>query len=217
MPIRLALAGERRSVLDRLTQICSLERDFEVVAQATTGKQALRAVQRYCPDILVLDMRITDTSAPTVLRRAGGGSFGTRSVILIEAEGDSVLEAIRLGACGVVPSDMAPTLLVKCIREVHAGGKWFERDFAVRTLVKLAMQNAGTAEVAQVLSRRELDVAHLAGKGMRNAHIAKKLSITEGTAKLHLHNVYEKLKLSRRAGRAPRWALKEYLQAKGLG
>jgi two-component system nitrate/nitrite response regulator NarL len=196
MPIRLALASKHRRIVDRLAQICS-EPDLNIVARASTGKQVLQAVDRHSPDILVLDMHTPNSDAQSVLRRMERGRLLTRTVILIESDGDGALDAIRLGACGVVPMNIASTLLVKCIRGVHAGGRWLERGFAIRAVDKLLEQNArnaSTSEAARVLTRRELEVARLIGKGLRNADIAKKLSITEGTAKLHAHNVYQKLK-----------------------
>jgi DNA-binding NarL/FixJ family response regulator len=211
MPIRLAIAAYDRSVLDRLAQICSLERDFKIVARATTGKEAVRAVPQFWPDILVLDMRIRDPDALAVLRRIQKGSVRIRTVILDEADSDAAHEAIRLGVRGVMLMEKAPRLLAKSIREVDAGGKWFERDYAIGVLDRLLTRQAGEAAVGQVLTRRQLEVARLSTTGLRNVDIAKKLSITEGTAKLHLHHVYEKLKLNGRA------SLKEYLQSIGLG
>jgi DNA-binding NarL/FixJ family response regulator len=137
MPIRLALAGEDRRTLDRLTRICSRERDVAVVARYSTSRQTLQKLAQHRPDILVLDLSIRNADALNVLRHSEGKGLPTRCIILIDVEDDSALEALRLGACGVVPMHLAAKLLVSCIRDVHAGTKWLERHFAIRILDKL--------------------------------------------------------------------------------
>jgi DNA-binding NarL/FixJ family response regulator len=216
MPISLVLAGEHRCAIDRLSRICDSESDLEVVAEAFTGTQTLRAVRRWSPDIAVLDMSIRNPGPVPVLRSGAGTSLSTRYVVLVDVEGDLVFDVIRHGAQGVVPVMLAPTLLTKCVREVHAGSKWFERGLATRAIEKLSVRPGPRQEAANVLSRRETDVARLAAQGLRNAQIAATLSITEGTAKLHLHKIYQKLDLARRPGRSPRWALREYVQVNGI-
>ena len=81
---------------------------------------------------------------------------------------------------------------------------------ATHAVEKLLQREAGTHDVAKALTPRELQIARMTVKGMPNKAIAEKLSITEGTAKLHLHHVYEKLKVS------GRMALVQYLQNRGL-
>lgn len=216
MPISLVLAGEHRCAIDRLSRICDSESDLEVVAEAFTGRQTLRAVRRWSPDVAVLDMSIRDPGPVPVLRSVAGTSLSTRYVVLVDVEGDLVFDVIRHGARGVVPLMLAPTLLTKCVREVHAGSKWFERGLATRAIEKLSLRPGPRYEAARLLSQREIDVARLAGQGLRNAQIAARLSITEGTTKLHLHRIYAKLDLGRRPGRSPRWALREYLQANAI-
>ena len=125
-------------------------------------------------------------------------------------DNDEVVQAIRLGVHGVVLKDLAPRLLLQCVRAVHAGGKWLEKGYATQAVDKLLEREAGMQDVAQTLTPRELEVAHIIAKGMHNKAIAKKLAISEGTAKLHLHHVYEKLDVDGRVG------LMQYLQSKGL-
>jgi two-component system NarL family response regulator len=216
MPISIVLAGKHRHALSRLSRICHSESDLEVVAQASTGAQALRAVRQWSPDVAVLDMGIENPGPVPVLRRTAGASFGTRYVVLVDTEEDLVFDVMRLGAHGLVPVLLAPALLAKCVREVHAGSKWFERDLATRTIERLCAQGGSRRQANGVLSDRELAVARLAGQGLRNAQIAARLSITEGTTKAHLHRIYEKLRLGGRRGRSPRWALRDYLHANGV-
>ena len=134
MPIRVGLLGKDRQTRDRLIRICSREADVEVVACYTTSRQTLQELALHRPDILVLDMRLRNGHALNVLRHSGDSGLSTRCIILTNSKDDSAVEALRLGVCGVVPLHMATKLLVRCIRDVHAGRKWMEAHFAIRTL-----------------------------------------------------------------------------------
>jgi DNA-binding NarL/FixJ family response regulator len=103
------------------------------------------------------------------------------------------MEALQLGARGVVLKEMAPELLIRCIRTVHAGGRWLEDDFLSRAIEGLLDRDgiAGTGRLA--LSAREMEIVRLAATGHHNRDIAEALHITEGTVKVHMHNIYEKL------------------------
>ena len=210
MSIRLVVADDHPVVLDGLKQVFSFEPDFEIVAQARNGDEALDAVRQHHPDIAVLDIRMPGRDGLAVLREITREKLPTRVVILTAAGQDDVFDAIRMGVRGVVLKDMAPRLLVHCIREVHAGRRWLENGYATHAVEKLLQREAGTHDVAKALTPRELQIARMTVKGMPNKAIAEKLSITEGTAKLHLHHVYEKLKVS------GRMALVQYLQNRGL-
>jgi DNA-binding NarL/FixJ family response regulator len=146
----------------------------------------------------------------SVLRDMGRERAATRTIVLTAAEDEQVHEAIRLGAHGVVLKSMAPGLLVRCIREVHAGRRWLERNSATQTLELMLRREAGMRSVRHALTPRELEIATMVGNGMRNKAVASRMSITEGTAKLHLHHVYRKLNVDGRIG------LIRYLQRKGL-
>ncbi len=210
MSIRLVVADDHPVVLDGLTQVFSFEPDFQVVANARNGDEALEAVRQHHPDVAVLDIRMPGKDGLAVVREMTREKLPTRVVILTAAGQDDVFEAIRMGVRGVVLKDMAPKLLVHCIREVHAGRRWLENGYATHAVEKLLQREAGTRDVTKSLTPREMQIAQMTAKGMPNKAIAEKLSITEGTAKLHLHHVYEKLRVS------GRMALVQYLQGRGL-
>ena len=210
MSIRLVLADDHPIVLDGLTQLFSVEPDFEVLARAGTGEQALQAVRKHRPDVLVLDIRMPGKSGLDVIREMNADKLPTQIVVLTAVGRDDVFEAIRLGVSGVVLKDMAPRLLVQCVREVHSGRKWIEKEYAAHAIEKLLEREASTQDISRTLTPRELEVARMTAKGMHSKDIAEKLAISEGTAKLHLHHVYTKLKVDGRV------ALMQYLQSRGL-
>jgi DNA-binding NarL/FixJ family response regulator len=126
-------------------------------------------------------------------------------LLTISLSEDQMLEALRLGVRGMVLKEMAPKLLIDCIRKVHAGERWFEKES-----LGLALDRLMGAAGAAVLTPRETDIVRMVAGCLRNKEIATSLSITEGTVKIHLHNIYEKL------GVDSRIALTLYAQKQGL-
>jgi DNA-binding NarL/FixJ family response regulator len=199
MSTRLVLADEHPIVLDGMENLFLLEKDFKILARCTTGEEALCAVRSYRPNILVLDVRLPVKSGFDVLREIATHKIPTRSVIFTAAlNEDEMLEAIRLGASGIVLKEMAPKLLIRCIKKVQVGGKWFERESSARALQKLTERESTMRLGYEVLSFRQLQVVRMIAGGLRNKDIAKKLFISEGTVQIHLHNIYDKLDLKSR-------------------
>jgi len=211
MAIRLVLADDHPVVLSGLVSLFSQERDIEVVACASNGNEALKATRQFSPDILVLDLRMPVRNGVEVLDEMKRATLSTGVVVLTAIENEEVLAAIRLGARGVVLKDMAVRLLVECVRVVYSGGTWIEKSIASRALNRMLQHESGTGEMAKNLTRREIEVARMIADGLPNKHVATRLAITEGTAKLHLHNIYSKLNVSGRVG------LVRYMQRHGLG
>ena len=197
--IRVALADDHPIVLDGLEQLFRLEPDINVVARCRNADEALRAVRTASPDVLVLDLLMPGGGGLDLLRAMGDKDRRTRIILLTAViDDDQLLEAIRLGAQGVVLKDMAPQLLVEAIREVHAGGQWLEQGLGGRALRRLLSREKRASEAARLLSSREREIVRLVAAGLRNRAIADRLSISEGTVKVHMHNIYEKLDVNGR-------------------
>ena len=211
MPIGLVLADDHPIVLDGLEHLFRLEQDFKVLARCRDGEETLQAVRKHRPDVLILDIRMPGKGGLAVLREVKKEKLPTRVVLLTAAldEADA-LEAIRLRVSGVVLKEMAPQLLVKCIRKVHAGGQWLEKRSFGRALETMLRREAGARQIAGVLTPREMEIVRLVASGLHNKEIAGKLLISEGTVKIHLHHVYEKLHVDGRL------ELTLYAQDKGL-
>ena len=210
MPVRLVTADDHPIVLAGMVDYLSSEPDFEIVAQVRNGIEALKAVRGLRPDVLVLDLRMPIMDGLTVLREMKGERTPTKVVVLTAVENDDVVEAVLLGARGVVMKDTAASDLVQCVREVAAGRKWLQNVVATRTIERLLERKSGVGATTDLLTRREAEIARMVAEGLPSKAIARKLSITEGTAKLHLHHVYEKLGLNGRI------ALLRYIQQHGL-
>lgn len=209
--IRLILADDHPIVLDGLVQLFRVEPDFEVVARCRDGEEALREVRAHRPDVLVLDVRMPRCDGLEVLRTLRQEEIPTRIVLLTAAvEEEQLVEALRLGVGGVVLKEMAPHLLIEAVREVHGGGSWLDKGSVSRIVTKLLHQDESRREAAGLLTPRELEIVRMVARGLRNRAIAEELLISEGTVKIHLHNIYQKLAVDGRL------ELAVYAQAKGL-
>ena len=199
MPITLVLANHQPIVLHGLTELFAREQDFFVLASHTNSAETLESMRRHRPAVLVLGVSPPATDGLTVLREMQEENLPTRAVVFAEGGIDEqeIGEAIRLGACGVVLKEMAPRLLLQCIRKVHAGGEWFETR-SIGHLVGRIRQGDATRKRAEALTRREIEVMQRVAQGLSNQAIAQSLSIVEGTVKAHLHRIYEKLSVRNR-------------------
>jgi DNA-binding NarL/FixJ family response regulator len=197
--ISLVLADDHPIVLAGLENMLRRERDCRVVASCVDGVEAMRAITRHCPDVAVLDLRMPRMDGLAVLRQIQKEKLATRTVLLAAVlEDDDLVEAVRLGVRGIVLKEMAPTLVVQCVREVHAGGQWLEKRSVSQAIEKLIRREEATRDMAKILTPRELQIAGAVASGLRNKEIADKLGIAEGTVKIHLHVIYEKLKIDGR-------------------
>jgi DNA-binding NarL/FixJ family response regulator len=214
MPIiKLVLADDHRIILDGLAELFTQEPDCAVLACCTTGGEALQAVRKHRPDILVLDLRMPGKDGFAVLRGLQKGRLAVKVVVLTaDLDDEEALEAIRLGVRGVVLKEMAVQQLVQCVRKVYRGGDWLEKNSVKRALESLLRQEArGARQDSALLTAREKELVRTVAQGLRNKEmIARELSISEGTVKIHLHNIYEKLSVK------GRMELAMYARDKGL-
>ena len=194
MPITLVIADDHPLILDAMENLFRLEKDLKVVARSLNGDEALNAVRRHQPDILVLDIQMPAKDGLVVLREMRKEKLPTRVVILTATLGEEGLaEAVSLGVRGFVLKELAPKLLVQCIRKVHAGELWLEKRSVTSALEQLLWRQTKKNGTAQTLTPREIEIIKQVAAGLRNIEIGKKLFISEGTVKMHLHNIYQKL------------------------
>jgi DNA-binding NarL/FixJ family response regulator len=147
----------------------------------------------------VLDLRIPGKDGLTVLRELKKDELATNVVLLTAAvDEEELAEAVSLGVRGLVLKELATKLIVQCLRHVHAGELWLEKRSVSNALEKLLRREAGRVEVAHVLTPREIEIVKQVAVGLHNTEVAKSLFISEGTVKMHLHNIYGKLRLDSR-------------------
>ena len=193
MPIRVVIVDDHQIVLHGLQQLFSRHGDFEVLQCCSTGASAIDAVLQTRPDVLVLDLRMPDLSGLAVLRTLTEKKAECRSVLLTAAvRDDEVMEAVKLGAMGLVLKESQPEVLLDCVRKVARGEQWIERETVTRAFRNYVARESSARDTA-ALTPRETEIVRMVSQGLRNKAIGDRLSISEGTVKVHLHNIYEKL------------------------
>ena len=193
MPIRVVLVDDHPIVLQGLQHLFERQSDFEVVSCCHDGAAALDAVRTERPDVVVLDLRMPGASGLDVLREISNERLPCRTVLLTAAiTEEQVLEAMKLGAAGLVLKESSPDALVSCVRRVHQGEQWIDRDTVARAIRTVLDREAAAREASLMLTPREIEIVRMVAQGLRNKVIAERLSISEGTVKVHLHNIYDK-------------------------
>jgi DNA-binding NarL/FixJ family response regulator len=194
MPIRLTLADDHPVVLQGLQRLFETQHDFNVIACCGGGDGALESVRNARPDVLVLDLRMPGRSGLDVLRAMAAEKLPCRTVLLTAAiTDDDIVEAVRLGVKGIVMKESPPDTLVDCVRRVARGEQSIEQDTLAKAFGRVLRREAAARDVARTLTPREIELVKMVALGLRNRAIAERLQISEGTVKIHLHNVYEKL------------------------
>ena len=193
-PIRLVLVDDHPIVLDGLQRLFDSHSAFQVVRCCSNGDAALAVLETEPVDVLVLDLRMPGKSGLDVLRAISSKDLQCRTVLLTAAlRDDDIVEAVRLGASGVVLKESSPDSLLECVRRVHNGEQWIDRETLARAFGRVLQREAADREVGKTLTPREIEIVRMVAQGLRNKVIAERLSISEGTVKIHLHNIYDKL------------------------
>jgi two-component system nitrate/nitrite response regulator NarP len=172
--------------------------NFKVVATAASGKEVLDSLASTRPEILILDIRMPERSGLDVLRTLRGRG-DMRPIVLLTGSIDdqNAKEAIDLGVNGLVIKASAPRDLPACLDTVMKGRRWFDQEVMQRAM-DFAQAPAAEQNPLDQLSPRERGIALLVQRGLRNREIADELGLTEGTVKVHLHKIFEKLDIRSR-------------------
>ena len=194
LSIRVVLADDHPIVLQGLEQLFARSPDFYVARCCATADEALAAVREEHPDVLVLDLRMPGKNGLDVLRTIAQEQLRCRTVLLTAAARDGeVVEAVQLGAQGVVLKDAQPDALLDCVRAVNRGERCIDSGMLERAAASAAKGVTPRVSNPQPLTPREVDIVRMVAQGLRNKVISERLAISEGTVKVHLHNIYEKL------------------------
>jgi two-component system nitrate/nitrite response regulator NarP len=175
---------------------------YELLGRARSIAEASREIARLKPDLLLLDVNLPDGSGLDVLRRVSR-SRARPAVILLTAGMDDaqLLAAADLNPEGMVLKTSDPGLLTECMDAVVAGKRWIDPEIADRT-----RQAEERAASAPPLTRRERELIELVRQGLKNRDIAAELGVTEGTVKVYLHAIFDKLQVENRTELALRAA-----------
>jgi two-component system, NarL family, nitrate/nitrite response regulator NarL len=204
MPIRLVIADDHPIFRDGLRRLLEAEPDLKVIGEARDGAEAVKLARQLKPDIMLLDLAMPKHPGLEALRELSNGGANSVRVILLTAaaEKKEIVEALQLGARGVVLKDSATQLLLKAIHTVMAGEYWVGRESVsnlvqyLRTLVQASGEDAKQRKFG--LTPRELEIVSAVVAGFANKEIAEYFKISEDTVKHHLSNIFDKLGVSTR-------------------
>jgi DNA-binding NarL/FixJ family response regulator len=202
--VRIVIADDHPIFRDGLRRLLEAEPDLKVLGEASDGAEAVKLARQLKPDILLLDLAMPKHPGLEALRdlATGGGSPVRVILLTAAAEKNQIVEALQLGARGVVLKDSATQLLLKAIHTVMAGEYWVGRE-SVSNLVQYlrALMQSSSDEARQRkfgLTPRELEIVSAVVAGYSNKEIAEYFKISEDTVKHHLSNIFDKLGVSTR-------------------
>jgi len=194
------LVDDHPVLLRGLADLIDLEAEFKVVGSTSEPRKAFEMIDRLKPDIAVLDVNMPDVSGLALLRRIRSADLPVRAVFLSAMLTDShISEALENGVWGLLLKESAPDTLIDCLRHVAAGHAWLPEELAARA-------DRGRYDEVKpgldALTPREMEIAGHACRGLSNKLIARELGSSEGTVKIHLHHIFQKLQIGNRTALA---------------
>ena len=207
------LLADDHPMIRTAIEVLLRDTDYEIVATAGSGEEALQRVAEVRPDILLLDLSMPRGTGMDVIRSLHSNGGAPHVIVLTAAIDDSsLIEAGTLGVRGMVLKKSDPAYLLECLDRVQAGGTWIDPELSARTQ---ELNEAYGERQRPSLAPRERQLIRFVRQGLRNREIAKELGVTEGTVKVYLHTVFEKLGVSSRtelAIRADEFLAESYLK-----
>ncbi|MGA2611163.1 MAG: response regulator transcription factor [Terriglobia bacterium] len=201
--IAILIADDHPVFREGLRKLLEAEPGFRVLGEAADGEQTLKLARQLEPEILLLDIRMPKLSGLEVLRELKPLLIQPRTIVFTAAvEKDQIVQALQLGARGIILKHSATDVLFEGIRCVKAGQYWVGHE-SVSDLVQALLEFRPGPEAAERrqgfgLTPRETGVIALIVAGYSNKDIATKFAISEHTVKHHLTNIFDKLGVSNR-------------------
>ena len=215
-PARLLLADDHDLVRDGFHRMLGREPDLEVVGEASNGREAVELCRSLRPDLVLMDVRMPEMDGLEATRTIKAERPEVSVLVVSTHENpDYLFEALKAGAAGYVLKDAPKRRLVDAVRRVLNGESPLNQELAARLIQRLAKEMAArpaqpaptthpptakppAAATAGELTPRELEVVGLLAWGWTNPQVAQALTISRGTAKVHVERIIRKLGVSDR-------------------
>lgn len=199
MTVRIAIADDEALVRGGFRAILDSEPDFEVVAEAADGRQALAAVERFTPDVILMDIRMPELDGLAATRQLRVTHPQARVLIVTTFDLDEyVYDALQAGAAGFLLKDARPTELIAAVRAVASGDALIAPQVTRRLIEAFVAARPAVAPGdarLDALSGREREVLLLLARGLSNREIAAAMNLGEATVKTHVAAVLAKLEV----------------------
>jgi len=198
-PIRIVIVEDHKVVREGLRMLIESQDDMVVAAEAGTAEEAMAAINREKPDIVMLDLDLGGVSIVNRVPEIREASKGTRVLVLTGIRDPELhVRALRLGALGLVMKDQAGSTVLKAIRRVHDGEAWIDHSLTASLVLDISTEEKKRAyETAKIttLSKREREIVTVLCEGLNNKQIADRLFISEATVRNHITSILAKLEL----------------------
>lgn len=198
--IRIVLADDQPFIRKGLRYILDIQKDMQVVGEASTGEEAVDITLRNVPDIVLMDIRMPGGTGIMATKSILEALPNTKVVLLTTFDVEQyVFDGIRAGATGYLLKDTETDELLSGIRAMHRGATLFNSSMAKRALDQILTSgmeepdSSGKDRLLGALTERETEVLQLLAYGKRNHDISAILCISEGTTKTHIHHIMQKL------------------------
>lgn len=199
--IRILIADDHVMVRQGLKQILELEEDMVVIAQASTGDEAVKLAREQKPDVVLMDINMPGTNGLQAIKELKEDKNPFRIIVLtIHQDREYLFKTLQMGAEGYVLKDAEPKVLIEAIRNVSRGQSYIQSNMTrdlVQEFNRVTLHEKEKHEENDLTSR-EVEVLALIAEGMINKEIAKQLYISEKTVKNHVSNIFKKLNVSDR-------------------
>lgn len=198
-PASLLLVDDHPLLRKGLSQLIEFEDDLTIIAEASSGAEALTLAEQYDPDLITLDLNMQGMDGLETLKALRAKGISSRIIMLTVSDSDEdVLEAIRSGADGYLLKDMEPEDLLDKLREAAIGRMVISDKLTEILASALKKPTSKHTNILSSLTSREYEILKLISKGLSNKLIARELDISDGTVKVHVKHLLKKLNLKSR-------------------
>lgn len=183
-PIRVLCVDDHRLMREGIVRTIHMHDDITVVAEASNGVEAVRQFHLHRPDVTLMDLQLPGMNGLKAIETIRQSDSTARIVVLTMYDGDEdIFRALQAGAAGYILKDTVPEVVIRVIREVHAGQRSIPPDVTAKLAARMTHPT---------LTTREEEVLALMAKGLRNKEIASTLHISEDTARAHIKSIFVK-------------------------
>jgi len=181
-----------------LLTLLSVQKDFDVISQASSGEESILSATKTNPDVILMDLRMPGIGGVEAIKRILHQHPEIKIIVLTTFDEDElVFDALHAGAVGYLLKDVSPEKLFDAIRTANKGEYYLLPSITAKVMAEFTktprIKNLPTNDNFENLSRRELEILQMVASGMSNKEIASSLVIAEGTVKNHLTNIFSKL------------------------
>jgi two-component system, NarL family, nitrate/nitrite response regulator NarL len=199
--VRVVIADRHPVMLQGLSSVLEVQRDFRVVARCGDGATCINAIRNFLPDIAILNVSMSGIGGLEILDMARSENLATRLVFFNAPVEERELEMLEAaGAHAFISDEVHPEVLVQTLRQVADGERLLPLSSSDQVVHR--EQSPIAEKPVAALTDRERQIMRLVSEGLSNKEIGRRLSLSDGTIKVHLHHIFQKLEIYNRTALA---------------